>query len=437
MQVNVVCRLTSPLPAALATIGVHGPDAIRLVWSQVRSGGRAHQPQPAELANSKNTESRVRLAHWPILNGLAFEQVVLCAVDDQTVEINCHGGIAVSNEIVNSLTSIGCQAVDWASWTRQLGMRQLHFQECNQSQYGRSQVGDQKVFSSRSVAVDSAELSIRIDAESALMRATSQQCAGILLDQYSGSLWRSLCRLDKLLREKDISRAKVLVQEILQWRDLGRHLSQPWRVVLAGPPNVGKSSLTNALSGLRHSIVHHQAGTTRDWIDVPSQIDGWPISLIDTAGIRETREAIEFEGVLRARQKILEADLVVLVVDSLIGWTSEHQLLAEMCYQQQNQTRILCAWNKVDLLPNESESDSCLHPAPVMASGQPVQVVHCSALNETSELWNAIAKILLPDQPRPGTAVPFTERQVELLEELDKRLGQFEAAPELDWKFLL
>lgn len=94
----------------------------------------------------------------------------------------------------------------------------------------------------------------------------------------------------------------------------GRILREGARVVLAGAPNAGKSSLLNALLGTRRAIVSETAGTTRDAIEEWVEIGGWPVRLIDTAGLRATSDAIEAEGVARATALIGAADLVLRLV---------------------------------------------------------------------------------------------------------------------------
>ena len=82
-------------------------------------------------------------------------------------------------------------------------------------------------------------------------------------------------------------------------------------VVLAGPPNAGKSSLLNALLGERRAIVSSAAGTTRDFLEEGVEIGGWPVRLVDTAGLRATDDVVEAEGVNRAEALIARADLVL------------------------------------------------------------------------------------------------------------------------------
>lgn len=91
----------------------------------------------------------------------------------------------------------------------------------------------------------------------------------------------------------------------------GRILREGALVVLAGPPNAGKSSLLNALLGADRAIVSATAGTTRDAIEDWAEIGGWPVRLVDTAGLRATGDAVEAEGVARAEDLIARADLVL------------------------------------------------------------------------------------------------------------------------------
>ena len=86
-------------------------------------------------------------------------------------------------------------------------------------------------------------------------------------------------------------------------------------VAIAGPPNVGKSTLMNALARREVAIVSPHAGTTRDVIEVQLDLDGFPVTVIDTAGVRETDDPVEQEGVRRARARAAEADLVLWLVD--------------------------------------------------------------------------------------------------------------------------
>ena len=101
-----------------------------------------------------------------------------------------------------------------------------------------------------------------------------------------------------------------------QFAGLGRHLTRPWQVVIAGAPNVGKSSLANALAGYQRAVVSEIPGTTRDLVTTEIALEGWPVELIDTAGLREPGEDLESQGIERALTAAGSADVCLWVLDS-------------------------------------------------------------------------------------------------------------------------
>ncbi len=99
----------------------------------------------------------------------------------------------------------------------------------------------------------------------------------------------------------------------------GERLREGLVVAIAGPPNAGKSTLLNRIAQREAAIVSPHAGTTRDVIEVHLDLNGWPVTLLDTAGMRETGDPVEMEGVRRARARAAAADLVLWVVDASAG----------------------------------------------------------------------------------------------------------------------
>src|ERR1700736_1201193 len=115
-----------------------------------------------------------------------------------------------------------------------------------------------------------------------------------------------------------VARIKSLldeIQEVLASQGRSERLREGLVVAIAGPPNVGKSTLMNQLARREVAIVSPHAGTTRDVIEVQLDLSGYPVTVIDTAGIRETDDPVEQEGVRRARTRAAEADLVLWLVD--------------------------------------------------------------------------------------------------------------------------
>ncbi|MDR2551910.1 MAG: tRNA uridine-5-carboxymethylaminomethyl(34) synthesis GTPase MnmE [Treponema sp.] len=121
--------------------------------------------------------------------------------------------------------------------------------------------------------------------------------------------------------------------------------------VIAGRPNAGKSSLFNALVNEDRSIVTEIPGTTRDWIEGRISLDGIPLRLADTAGLRSTEEAdrVEALGIERSRDLIREADLVLYLADGSLGITEEDAAFLEECEKSPEGGRALLVWNKADI----------------------------------------------------------------------------------------
>ena len=118
------------------------------------------------------------------------------------------------------------------------------------------------------------------------------------------------------------------------------------RVAIIGRPNVGKSSLLNALSGQERAIVTDLPGTTRDLLDYDLVLQGVPITLVDTAGIRSTADRVEQLGIERSRAALASADAVVLLYDLSCGWTPED---TELRNEVADATPLLVVGNKCDL----------------------------------------------------------------------------------------
>ena len=145
----------------------------------------------------------------------------------------------------------------------------------------------------------------------------------------------------------------------------GRALRDGLHVVIAGRPNAGKSSLLNALAGFDAAIVTEIPGTTRDLLRERIHVDGMPIHIVDTAGLRDTSDAIEVEGVRRARAEAARADVLLYVVDAIRGLDA-----TERSAIPSERTAVI-VWNKIDL-PEAM-------PAPASSLGTPV--IPNSALN--------------------------------------------------------
>lgn len=352
--------LTPSGRGAVAVIRVHNsePTDSDRAASVVETGfvaisGKSLSQQPV---------GRLCYGHW--VTEQSSEDVVVCRTNESTVEVSCHGGRAAVNRILKTLTTAGASIVDWQT------------QESNISSPFEREVAD------------------------ALAKATTARTAAILLEQSAGRLSNEL----EQLLTVDPEALTPRLAELLRWSDFGLHLTQPWRVVIAGRPNVGKSTLINALLGYTRAIVFDQPGTTRDVVTGGTAFEGWPFQLADTAGIRHTDDELEQAGIRRARSTVESADLICLLLDTSQPPTSaDRELLAEFTTpidQPARRSTIVVA-HKADL-PNQWTSalpESTLPVSSTTGAG-------------IADLIAAIVQTLIPATPESGTAIPISQRQI-------------------------
>lgn len=193
-------------------------------------------------------------------------------------------------------------------------------------------------------------------------------------------------------------------------------------VALLGRPNVGKSSLLNAMLQKERAIVTARPGTTRDILREPLQIDGQLIHLVDTAGIRsKSNDEIEMEGMRRTHEAIASADLVLFVLETTMGWTAEDLTI----YQSVDPQKTLIVWNKIDLAPVPLQwTDQDRLNAPALGADSNSPKIALSAHRKTGfdQLYRAlkgVAQRAMP--PGPAQATLATQRHFELI---NKAIGE-------------
>jgi len=384
--------LTPPGRGAIATVRVEGPGAIdRLRPWVCRPSGQPVEDFPTDRP------LLVRFGPAPA------EEVVLRCFGPQAVEIHCHGGQAAVGRIQSVLAQSGCQVRDWKTWL---------------AGKPAEPIAKEAIFS--------------------LADALTERTAAILLDQLHGALAAAVREILHALESEETSLAGEQLAALLDRAALGKHLTTPWQVVLVGRPNVGKSSLLNALLGYSRAIVHPQPGTTRDVVTAATALDGWPVQLVDTAGWRQSADPLEQAGIRLACQQAQQADLVLVVADLSQPWTETD---AAFCRAFPG---ALVVYNKCDLLytfgpiapsgPSASEGETASEPpeglaalSEAAAGGEWEEIcVHHHA--RPAGLWlsaltgqglptliRTMTRRLVPDPPPPGSAVPFTDRQIQLL----------------------
>lgn len=368
---TVAAALTAAGRGAIAVIAVDGPAAHRCV-------GDCFEPATPLAVRSRASATfpinAIRYGRWlgPLgageaRGGRSGESVVVVATATDRIEVHCHGGRAAVAAILDDLAAVGAETADADA------LQLRHGASAEQLEMGR------------------------------ILAATSTvRTAAIALDQTRGAMRRFTASIRSQLVGSEVAASEHALEvvrprigEVLDRVPLGLHLVEPWNIVLAGPPNVGKSSLLNALLGYDRAITFAAPGTTRDVVSADSAIDGWPVRMSDTAGVRETSDVLESEGVSRALQTLIRADLVLLVIDMGEGMTATHRTIAA-----RTSAPCLTVRNKADLHePDRSHWDDA-----------PFDV---SATRGTGidRLVAGIGRALVPRPPAPGDPVPVTELQ--------------------------
>lgn len=377
MNDNRYCLLTSGVPAAIAVIEFRGSNAaewIRQHWSPPASR-RSFEANPSV---SFHDPGRNELQQDSIRFGLftssslstegehiSGEAVVLCRTGLDSYELHCHGGAAAANIVVQCLEAFG-------------------FKQDKGLGFGNS-------------GFDSA---VEADALHDLQRAVSIETAAILMDQYRGALTTAIHGAIHSISRNDTSGAQERLREIARWADLGCHLIKPWKIVLAGPPNAGKSSLLNAILGYKRAIVHEQAGTTRDLLAEHTSLGGWPVMMIDSAGVRETVDGIEGAGIAASFNAVRSADCLLLLVSPDHGWQPEHDT-------------ILGAFRGERVLVVETKAD--VGKVGSLEVDYPRLATSVSDPESIAKLLGVVERLLVPEIPAVGTPIPFRPDQVEAI----------------------
>ncbi|MGN0622101.1 MAG: tRNA uridine-5-carboxymethylaminomethyl(34) synthesis GTPase MnmE [Porcipelethomonas sp.] len=219
--------------------------------------------------------------------------------------------------------------------------------------------------------------------------------------------------------KKELSEIEELYRKTAETYDYGRILREGINTVIAGKPNVGKSTLMNCLSGFQRSIVTDIAGTTRDVVEESVRLGDLTLRLSDTAGIRETEDVIESIGVDIAFKKIDEAELVLAVFDSTLPLEQKDYELID--YVRDRKT--VAVINKTDgetLINKEYIKENFKH------------IVEISAINDkgTDELKNCLEEMFLKEETEADAGIIANERQKECLDESMRNLVEAKNALE-------
>jgi len=293
-----------------------------------------------------------------------IDQVIVTYNDQhQSVDINCHGGARIVQRILMLLEKHQVQIVSWQDLTRS---------SC-----------------------------LAGEIENVLPEILTRTGVLALAGQFPSGLFAWAQKSIAILQQtpEALSTIKDEIQTLLPTLDQVQKLISPSRVVLTGPANVGKSTLANALTGKMQSITSDMAGTTRDWTLNLTDIGGFPINLIDTAGRHENNDYLQQRSLEQSDIQISSAELIILIVEA--NGYEEEQIEQQLSHLEPKINPMIVI-NKCDLTP----------PAPTNPN-----YLHISALTglNLDQLRSAIITHLGLADFNPCSPLVFTHRQYDIL----------------------
>ncbi len=328
MRDTFAAQLTARGVGAIGVLLLAGPDAEKILAAV------AFGKSPRHLAIGTTALCRISAAGAEDAGESPVDEALIVRTAESRFELHVHGGIAVMEAVKAALQNAGAKIVS----TDEAAKLQL-LETPRKSGEPAGPWGTME-----------AELLL------ALPHARTAVAAELLLHQPAA--WEKwMVQWSRWLRNQTSNAELWRLQAAAQWaldrsRSLDKFLNPP-RIAVLGPPNAGKSTLANALLGRRISITSEHAGTTRDWIDAPAvftaprKINQPPIdlavTLVDTAGVRQTTDPLESESIARTHTQAAAADLIIAVFDA-----ARPPEPAELALAQQNPARTVIAANKMD-----------------------------------------------------------------------------------------
>ncbi|RQN09127.1 tRNA uridine-5-carboxymethylaminomethyl(34) synthesis GTPase MnmE [Clostridium butyricum] len=261
---------------------------------------------------------------------------------ENVIEVNCHGGVVATNRVLNQIVKAGARIAEPGEFTKRAFLN------------GRIDL------SQAEATMDIIKAKTELSMKSAMMQSKGA------LSKEIGELRKYLLNVlalieyavdfteddedivddDLIAQIKDsITKTITRINSLLKNADEGKIIRDGLNIVIVGKPNVGKSSLLNSLLREKRAIVTDIPGTTRDIIEEYINLDGIPIKITDTAGIRDTEDTVEKIGVERSKEKIEEADLVILMLDTSRALDDEDRVIIDAI----NDKKYIALLNKVDL----------------------------------------------------------------------------------------
>lgn len=386
VKTDTICALaTPPGVAGLAVVRVSGPRAFELCDLNFHGSSSA----------SSAADHSITFGWWGV-GDERIDSVTLMVyrsprsyTGEDVVEIGCHGGVFISDQIIDSLLNSGARLADPGEFTRRAFLnRKLDL-----------------------VQVEAVADIIHAASERGVQTAARQLAGGFTkrLELFRSGLLEVLGLLELELdfseedvefvpRKKLVEQLQAILHEIMLTAGSAHGASvlrSGFYVAVVGYPNAGKSSLFNALLLRNRAIVSDRPGTTRDYLAESLLIDGYAVHLIDTAGIRDTADTIELEGIAITVSLIEQADLVLVLNDITEGAHHSDALMADLG-SRYPATPIQLVQNKIDCIDGEGPSGGVLWCS--ARTGQGIDALRQHIITSIRAQTSGVSDVLVNDR---------------------------------------
>ncbi|WP_028950143.1 tRNA uridine-5-carboxymethylaminomethyl(34) synthesis GTPase MnmE [Sulfurihydrogenibium subterraneum] len=330
---TIVANATPLIPSAVGIVRISGENALKI--------GNQIFTLPKEIQERKAYFGKIIDLDGSVLDeGLfIYFKAPKSFTGEDVVEIYPHGSVPVIKKIIENVIALGGRLANPGEFTYRAflnGKIDLTQAEA---------IAD--LISAKTEKASKAAVKILEGKLSKQINALKETLLNLIsLIEAEINFPEDVEEIDSQLIVESLLNLEKSIDKLLGSYKKGNLIKEGIKLAIVGRPNVGKSSLFNALVGYERSIVSEYQGTTRDFIEETLKIKDIPVILLDTAGIRETAEYIEKLGIERSKQKIEEADIILFVIDGSEGFTDEDKKIYD---EIKNKTHIVVI-NKADLI---------------------------------------------------------------------------------------
>lgn len=410
---------TAQAPGGIGVIRISGADALQIAGRVfVSARGQRVEETPGYTALygwvcAVGTQERIDEAVATVF------RAPHSYTGEDVVELSCHGGLYLLRRVLDSVFAAGAVPAQAGEFTRRAFLNGK--MDLTQAESVMQLIGAQGGQALRAA---------RAGRAGALFHRIQGSRGQLLSIAAHLSAWadypeEEIPQLDSAALRQSLRTVRDDLARLLSQFDAGRVLREGVDTVIAGRPNVGKSTLMNLLAGCERSIVTEFAGTTRDIVEETVLLGGVPLRLADTAGLRQTADPVESIGVNRAKDRLQSAQLVLAVFDSSSPLTEEDK---ELVLQLQN-TPAVAVVNKNDL-------GQQIHIEYIRQHFKQMVSISAQSGDGLQALEQAVAELLHTAELNPADGILFTERQRDTArrakEQLDEAITALESGFTLD-----